>query len=418
MEVFNMKKIITLLFIFLITIFNLFSEKVSYKTIENCFSIKEGAPLYADSSFNCELNSYEKYNEGCLLKFILDDRTKIFGNTKTGYNKNDIIASIRIFNSDGEYRKYSLDYIKLLEFDNLPRFVTDKSKNHPKTGLLLLPKKYYDVLNENSSSKLLEVESYWKKDFYSNINNNRYDSWTEIFYPTSLFISNSYICFSRSDCNQERELHEISGLITSIKRINSNNYRIEFYNSISDNYSYAVDETFNMLNSKNFHFFLLEYDGDYINIFLDSDNYLVDKFVISSDEVRTKILELAKNGETSTSNIIWPRHADGSCDYDRSKKTVASQAQKATSPTNVAPNKTMLVSENLKLRSGEATSTQVLTVMQAGTKVKILELGKSETIDGINSNWVKVEVLSGAKDRDGKLIKTGTIGWCYGGYLK
>ena len=78
----------------------------------------------------------------------------------------------------------------------------------------------------------------------------------------------------------------------------------------------------------------------------------------------------------------------------------------------------MTVSENLKLRSGEATSTQVLTVMQAGTKVKILELGKAETIDGISSNWVKVEVQSVAKDRDGRTIRAGTIGWCYGGYLK
>ena len=78
----------------------------------------------------------------------------------------------------------------------------------------------------------------------------------------------------------------------------------------------------------------------------------------------------------------------------------------------------MTVNENLKLRSWKATSSQVLTVMQAGTKVKILELGKAETIDGINSNWVKVEVLSGAKDRDGKPIKAGIVGWCYGGYLE
>ena len=86
--------------------------------------------------------------------------------------------------------------------------------------------------------------------------------------------------------------------------------------------------------------------------------------------------------------------------------------------TNVSKNKTMLVNENLKLRSGEASSTQVLVVMQAGTKVKILELGKAETIDGISSNWVKVEVQKGAKDREGKPIKSGTVGWCYGGYLK
>ena len=80
--------------------------------------------------------------------------------------------------------------------------------------------------------------------------------------------------------------------------------------------------------------------------------------------------------------------------------------------------KTMTVRENLKLRSGKHTSTQVLAVMSAGAKVRILELGKAETVDGILSNWVKVEVQQGAKDRDGKPIKGGTVGWCFGGYLE
>ena len=100
------------------------------------------------------------------------------------------------------------------------------------------------------------------------------------------------------------------------------------------------------------------------------------------------------------------------------KLSVQNESSKATSSTNVSPNKTMLVSENLKLRSGEATTSDVITVMSVGTKVKILELGKAETIDGISSNWVKVEVQSGAKDRDGKTITKGTVGWCFGGYLK
>ena len=85
--------------------------------------------------------------------------------------------------------------------------------------------------------------------------------------------------------------------------------------------------------------------------------------------------------------------------------------------SNVAPNKTMTVKENLKLRSGEATTTSVLAVMFTGTKVKILTLGKQATIDDITSNWVQVEVQAGAKDRDGKPIAAGTTGWCFGGYL-
>lgn len=160
----------------------------------------------------------------------------------------------------------------------------------------------------------------------------------------------------------------------------------------------------------------LSKDGDYLNLFCN--DLLLGQFAKSNKETRQEIEALLKNNSCDISKVTWPRHADGSCDYDGSKKTVASQAQKAASSTNVAPNKTMTVRENLKLRSGEDTSSQVLAVMQAGAKVRILELGKAETIDGIASNWVKVEVQQGAKDRDGKAVKKGTVGWCFGGYLE
>ncbi len=86
--------------------------------------------------------------------------------------------------------------------------------------------------------------------------------------------------------------------------------------------------------------------------------------------------------------------------------------------SKVAVNKILKASDNLRLRKEEATSSAIITTMQKGTKVKILKLGKAETIDGITSNWVQIEVLSGAKDKDGKALKAGTIGWCYGGYLE
>ena len=60
----------------------------------------------------------------------------------------------------------------------------------------------------------------------------------------------------------------------------------------------------------------------------------------------------------------------------------------------------------------------MLTVMEAGTRVEILELGKFEVIDDIGNYWMKVEVQAGAKDRDGKPIREGTVGWCFGGYLE
>ena len=85
---------------------------------------------------------------------------------------------------------------------------------------------------------------------------------------------------------------------------------------------------------------------------------------------------------------------------------------------NIQIGKIFTTVDNLRLRAEEITSSKIITTMAKGTKVKILKLGKTETIDGINSNWVQVEVLTGAKDKDGKEIKSGTTGWCYGGYLE
>ena len=136
------------------------------------------------------------------------------------------------------------------------------------------------------------------------------------------------------------------------------------------------------------------------------DANLFQTLIRTTPEACNQIEKWIKGESDDLSKVVMPK-----------KLSVQNESSKATSSTNVTPNKTMTVSENLKFRSGEATTSEVLTVMQAGTKVKILELGKAENIDGINSNWVKVEVLSGAKDRDGKTIRTGTVGWCYGGYL-
>ena len=174
-----------------------------------------------------------------------------------------------------------------------------------------------------------------------------------------------------------------------------------------------------ILRKTNSNTFIFIEDGDYIHIYYDEEQMLpFASYAVMNENSFEQFKNLIYYNKCDLSKVTWPKHADGSCDYDISKKTAAIQTLKQTSSTNVAKNKIMLVNENLKLRSGEATSTQVLSVMSAGTKVKILELGKAETIDDISSNWVKVEVQAGAKDRDGKVIKAGTVGWCYGGYLK
>lgn len=80
-------------------------------------------------------------------------------------------------------------------------------------------------------------------------------------------------------------------------------------------------------------------------------------------------------------------------------------------------NNKLTVKENLKLREEENQKSKVLEVLSNDTVVRIIGIGKEEKIDNIDSNWVKVEILQG-KNKEGKDISPGIIGWCYGGYLK
>ena len=84
--------------------------------------------------------------------------------------------------------------------------------------------------------------------------------------------------------------------------------------------------------------------------------------------------------------------------------------------SNINLNEEMFVKENLRLRSSESATSSIITTMRTATKVEIIEIGKSDVIDGYKSNWVKVKILEG-KDVDGNSLKSDTVGWCYGGYL-
>jgi len=77
-----------------------------------------------------------------------------------------------------------------------------------------------------------------------------------------------------------------------------------------------------------------------------------------------------------------------------------------------------VVIENLRLRTAKTDGRKIVTVLNAGTKVKIIDIGDSEVIDGIESNWVQVEVQKNATNKDGEPVKYGVVGWCFGGYLK
>lgn len=285
------------------------------------------------------------------------------------------------------------------------------SYNLEKQGKRWIPKTELDILYSNNRDTYFQLHSKKINNYENNIRGKLDNPWYEDVYSDKRIINNLFLTL------YDGIKYHFTLKILNIKR-NNQEYLIqtEVSEVLLEDSDYQND-ILNNLSNRSIITIRFYIDGDYLFI-KSENNVLLFTFILVNQNVSEQYENLMHLGNCDLSRVTWPRHADGSCDYDGSKKTVVSQTTKTTPTTNVSINKTMTVKENLKLRSGEATTTQVLTVMSAGTKVKILELGKAETIDGINSNWVKVEVQAGAKDRDGKPIKTGTVGWCYGGYLK
>jgi len=171
--------------------------------------------------------------------------------------------------------------------------------------------------------------------------------------------------------------------------------------SNNSKYNYKIPDYFtDVFKSGKSYNLKYKIDGDYL--YLTVENKV--KYVLVKMQPKYYDTFYRFYGDTITeeyySNIIWPRHADGTCDYEGKEDYILKHA-----------------TANLRLRRSEDTSSTIITTMQKGTAVRILEIGNKDTIEGIPSNWVKVEVQPGARDRDGNAIKSGTIGWCFGGYL-
>ena len=149
------------------------------------------------------------------------------------------------------------------------------------------------------------------------------------------------------------------------------------------------------------------FDGEYLYIYLEDGKTLHETYCAYDYSEEKALEEAIKTNEFDMTKITFPRHADGTCDYESGGGV----------PGKKIVNGVYRAKDNLRLRETGSTSGKAIATMQADTYVRILSLGKEETIDGITDNWVQVETQFGAKNLEGDFLY-GETGWCFGGYLK
>ncbi len=301
----------------------------------------------------------------------------------------------------------STDDLVLVDSEQLPAEIITYNKQR-------FEKKWIPVWYNNILTSNKKLNDY--SDFYDGYKD------TEEFVLYKLHtvkINNNFLIFT--SLSQDH--------IFSIKRIESNNTLFYLHCELeiseqSEFNDFLKNESFSnfpdFTNNRDTTF-IVEQNGNRLRIYNgDNTKLIIELMQTNNDWTDLMVRYIKSDYKNKPSNLkpiaekldhLWSDPKTGL--YDQSNVPAVVKGT-----NTITPNQTMTVTENLKLRSGEAAATKVLSVMAAGTKVKILEVGKAEAIDGIKSNWVKVEVQKNARDRDGKAIKAGTVGWCYGGYLR
>ena len=136
-------------------------------------------------------------------------------------------------------------------------------------------------------------------------------------------------------------------------------------------------------------------DGDYMDVYLDN----LDNHFATFAKVDAVMLEdlnmLMRTNTVDLSNItFWPQRADGSTDYP---------PPEGANLAFRAGHKTI---DRLRVRENPDTASAIVTTLDTGTHVQLLETGTTETIGGITAPWVKVQ------------SENGFTGWAFSGYLE
>ena len=353
-----------------------------------------------------EANSYDEYGK------IIDrvNRDQRFESSKFAYVQDRTNSPFDTFEYMISYENgwISTDDLILAGSNVFPDAITTTNKNRFEKKWI--PTWYNVILN--ASGRLEE----FSREYAGYYDGSEGDSLTKlcniIFKNTILIFKTSldHLFFSIKDIRQKNNVYYVNCELKRSAQSHFNEwYKLESFNNLPD------------LRVRQDALFIVEQNGNRLRVYNGESKKLIIELMQTNQEwigLMLKYINSEYKNKPSNLKVIEEKLEHPWSNPVTGLYATSVRSGEAAAFSNAALKKTMSVKENLKLRSGEATTTSVLAVMSAGTRVKILTLGKQATIDGITSNWVQVEVQAGAKDRDGKAIAAGTTGWCFGGYLQ
>jgi len=286
--------------------------------------------------------------------------------------------------SDDIFIDYPMDrndpssFLPPLAFGNPPATIIDE---------MWLPSFYVDVLKGQNRSILLEIRpdlgatddfgTPWYVNPLVNLQNGR-----AMFYNSAIRLG-----------------HGTHLAVKNIKRTDFG-YQIDCVVSIRD---FRWGGGFSLLEGSRFWesyipgdavTLLLHIDGDFLDIYTYGTDIHVGTFIRVGREFQIQYQSLIRTNTSDLTNVLWPRRADGRMDIlPPDGLTLAFRATHTTTA-------------RLNVRDNPATTAPLVTTLELGTEVQMLETGSLAIIGEITAPWIRV------------LSAGGFTGWVFSGFLE
>ena len=361
-----MKKIFLCIGLFLCIQFFIVSEELSYEVI-------------SDTRLSSTASKYFESEE--VLNILKKGEIVVYSNNcgilKDDYN-NDFRLMIGYFSYSG--KKYWIASNDLMptktgsHFNHL--FITDYNSRNRKTWI---PSYYTEVIKDGRDI-LPRYESFWADPYnpYFVAGEGELLEWYEAFFVGTPITYN--FSFSHSLIT----FYNIPFAIKNINKI-SNGYNVTVKFGKPGWRMYKLD-TYDWSSVENKEFFDLRFvvDGDYMDMYLEDGNEPFITFISVDLNFLEQFSSRIKDDTADLSKVVFPRRGH--------KTAVVGEIYKTT--------------DNLRLRDKAGTGGNIITTLSRGTEVKILEVGRRETIEKTEASWVRVS------------LETKKQGWVFGGYLE
>lgn len=169
-----------------------------------------------------------------------------------------------------------------------------------------IPVWYFDILVKQDINLIYNYQPKWNKiKQIKNDNSMLGEDFLDSFYPESFEINNLYFYMSRGQ-----------GFPISKIESKKDYFKIYIHRTkdayIAEDYPYP-DEYEKVINEENFILFM-KFDGDYVDVWINNLESYLGKYALAPAETCFEIQNLLL-GKCDLTNVTWPRHADGSCDY-------------------------------------------------------------------------------------------------------